>query len=77
MNFSHNIFDITMDNRARELDQWARETININKRKDTEMTLNNANPPHGRVTSKFFGKKSKKNKKYHKMKAGTYAGRER
>ncbi|KAL0870943.1 hypothetical protein ABMA27_004769 [Loxostege sticticalis] len=42
------------------------------------MTLNNTHPPYNRVTSKgFFGKKSKKNKKYAKMKSGTYAGRER
>ncbi|XP_028164036.1 espin isoform X4 [Ostrinia furnacalis] len=42
------------------------------------MTLNNTHPPYNRVTSKgFFGKKSKKTKKYAKMKSGTYAGRER
>lgn len=41
------------------------------------MTLNNAHPPYTRVTNKFFGKKSKKSKKYVKMKAGTYSGRER
>ncbi|XP_073961265.1 espin protein forked isoform X2 [Choristoneura fumiferana] len=40
------------------------------------MTLNN-NPPYNRVTSKLFGKKNKKNKRYVKLKAGTYSGRER
>ncbi|CAK1550400.1 unnamed protein product [Leptosia nina] len=41
------------------------------------MTQNNTHPPHDRVTSKFFGKKNKKSKKYYKTRAGTYAGRER
>lgn len=45
--------------------------------KITEMTQNNIPPPYNRVTIKLFGKKSKKSKKYQKMKAGTYAGRER
>ncbi|CAB3230171.1 unnamed protein product [Arctia plantaginis] len=40
------------------------------------MTLNNVYPPYSRVTSKFFGRKNKKNKRM-KQKAGTYAGRER
>lgn len=46
-------------------------------KKYINMTLSNTQPPYSRVTSKLFGKKSKKNKKYVKMKAGTYSGRER